>query len=366
MQNITSVLVIDHEAQSRDLLIQQLRGEGYEVIGATSYEEGDARFEEGSVDIVILDLEQDSDAGVALTKDVRRRAGNRPLQIVLTSENADDSTLRHGLEVGADDFVGKPLRPLEVTLRIRAAYVRLREELDLYHEREFYRQAAKEEEELSARVLDQNVHLRRAYDRAEERNRDLARMNRQLQRVARYDALSGLMNRTSLFHVLDVEMERSVRVDAPLCVLMIDIDHFKPINDEYGHGCGDEVIRRIGEVLKTERRKYDYCGRYGGEEFLMVLPNTALPDTAVVADRIRERLGEVVIACDNGRGDEFSITASVGVARYRGGETRDMWIARADRAMYVAKQRGRNRVELEVGVDDEDEEDGRDTTRTEE
>jgi diguanylate cyclase (GGDEF)-like protein len=348
MQNTTSVLVIDHDPQDRNLLIHQLRGEGYEVVAAAGYEEGDARFEEGSVDIVIMDLDQDSDAGVALTKDVRGRAGNRPLQIVLTSQNVDDNTLRHGLEVGADDFVGKPLRPLEVTLRVRAAYVRLREELDLYQEREFYRRAAKEEEELSARVLDQNVHLRRAYDRVEERNRDLARMNRQLQRVARYDALSGLMNRTSLFHILDVEMERSARVDAPLCILMIDIDHFKPINDDYGHGCGDEVIRRIGEVLKTERRKYDYCGRYGGEEFLMVLPNTALSDAAVVADRIRERVGELVVVCDNGRGDELSITASVGVARYRESETRDMWIARADRAMYRAKERGRNRVELEV------------------
>jgi diguanylate cyclase (GGDEF)-like protein len=375
-------LVIDYDRESRDLLLEQLDGEGYEVEGVGTYEEGLARFDERNVDIVIIDLERESDAGVTLIQEVRRRAVNRPLQIVLTSRSADDATLRYGLEVGGDDFFGKPFRPLEVTLRIQAAFVRLREELDLYHEREFYRKAAKEEEELSARVLDQNVHLRRAYDRAEERNRDLARMNRQLERVARYDALSGLMNRESLFNVLDIEIERSTRAEAPLAILMIDIDHFKAINDEHGHACGDEVIRSLGAILKSQRRTYDYCGRYGGEEFLMVLPETELSDAAVVAERIRGYVEQVAIRCDDGgedgagadpsagaeatsadaegpnagagskdhsRGRGFSLTASVGAALYRSGESRDAWISRADRAMYAAKQRGRNRVELERG-----------------
>jgi diguanylate cyclase (GGDEF)-like protein len=296
-------------------------------------------------EIVIIGLEHCGGDGVALTREIRRLFYSRALQIVLMTDRSDEETLRRAMDVGADDYVGKPMQPLEVKLRVRAAAIRLREQLDLIHEREFYRQAAREEEQLSARVLDQNVHLRRAYDRIEEQNRDLARMNRQLQRVARYDSLSGLMNRMSLFHVLDVEIERSLRSNSGLCILMIDIDHFKIVNDERGHACGDALIRRIGEILRNERRKYDYAGRYGGEEFLMVLPNTALADAAVVADRVRARFGEEAVECD---GASISVTASIGVARFRSGETRDMWISRADRAMYVAKQRGRNRVELEV------------------
>ncbi len=295
--------------------------------------------------IVIIGLEHSGGDGVALTREIRRLFYSRALQIVLMTDRSDEEVLRRAMEVGADDYVGKPMQPLEVKLRVRAAAIRLREQLDLIHEREFYRQAAKEEEQLSARVLDQNVHLRRAYDRIEEQNRDLARMNRQLQRVARYDSLSGLMNRMSLFHVLDVEIERSLRSNSGLCILMIDIDHFKIVNDERGHACGDALIRRIGEILRNERRKYDYAGRYGGEEFLMVLPNTAIADAAVVADRVRMRFSEEAVECD---GASISVTASIGVARFRSGETRDMWISRADRAMYVAKQRGRNRVELEV------------------
>jgi diguanylate cyclase (GGDEF)-like protein len=167
------------------------------------------------------------------------------------------------------------------------------------------------------------------------------------------------MNRTSLFKILDVEIERSSRAASPLSILMVDIDHFKAINDEHGHACGDEVIRNVGEILRSQRRTYDYCGRYGGEEFLMVLPNTELSDAAVVAERIRAHLEQVPIGCDQGRdsegaGDhsrrpEFSITASVGAAEYHSGESRETWISRADNAMYVAKQRGRNRVELESG-----------------
>lgn len=345
MAKSTRVLIIDEDDESRGRLEAQLGGEGYQVDSVSSGAEGIAQLKQERVDIVVISLHQAGADGVSLTKQVRSLFFDQPLQIVLMAEKTDEASLQEALESGADDFVGKPLRPLEVTLRLRAAYIRHREELDLYHEREFYRQAAKEEEQLSARVLDQNIHLRRAYDRMEEQNRDLARLNRKLQRIARYDALSGLMNRMSMFHVLDIEIERSLRTDAPLCILMVDLDHFKAVNDEYGHACGDEVIRQVGDILKNERRKYDYAGRYGGEEFIMLLPNTVLADAALVADRVRERLMNEPVECDTA---EITVTTSVGVARFRSGETRDMWISRADRAMYVAKQRGRNRVELEV------------------
>ena len=341
----TRVLLLESDPEIRDTLAGQIRDDGYDVTAVAVRDDAISYLENHQVEIVVISLDRCDGNGVELTQDVRRMFYARPIQIVLLAEDRDDETLRRALEAGGDDFIGNPGNLLEMKLRLRAAYIRLRDEIDLFHEREFYRQAAKEEEELSTRVLDQNVHLRRAYDRVEEQNRDLTQVNRQLQRIAKYDSLSGLMNRMSLFHVLDVEIERSMRSDSPLCILMIDLDHFKIVNDEHGHACGDTVIRRLGEILENERRKYDYAGRYGGEEFLLVLPNTEISSASLAADRVRERLANERVECDE---RPLSVTASIGVARFRNGETRDMWVSRADRAMYVAKQKGRNRVEIEV------------------
>jgi diguanylate cyclase (GGDEF)-like protein len=345
VSSATRLLLLESDPGIREKLTQRIREDGYEVETVADPDTAVSILRERPADIILLSLDRCGADGAALTQEIRGMLYTRPIQIVLLADDPAEETLRRALEAGGDDFIGSTKNPLEITLRLRAAYIRLRDELDLYHEREFYRQAAKDEEELSTRVLDQNAHLRRAYDRVEEQNRDLARTNRQLQRIAKYDSLSGLMNRMSLFHVLDVEVERCIRSDAPLCLMTIDLDYFKRVNDEHGHACGDAVIRRFGEILENERRKYDHAGRYGGEEFVLVLPNTDLSSAAPAADRVRERLAGESIPCDGG---DVTVTASIGVARFRNGETRDMWISRADRAMYVAKQRGRNRVELEV------------------
>jgi diguanylate cyclase (GGDEF)-like protein len=122
---------------------------------------------------------------------------------------------------------------------------------------------------------------------------------------------------------------------------MVDIDRFKNINDNFGHQCGDMVIREIGARLSAGLRKYDYAGRYGGEEFFVVLSNSSEDQAMRIAERFRRDMEECRLECG---GETIAITVSIGVARYVPGESQESWIERADRAMYQAKQGGRNKI----------------------
>jgi diguanylate cyclase (GGDEF)-like protein len=146
---------------------------------------------------------------------------------------------------------------------------------------------------------------------------------------------------------IDSEMNRSLRHGSPVSILMLDIDHFKRVNDSFGHTAGDDVLRSVGQVLRDCCRVYDVPGRYGGEEFCVVLPETRVGNTAVVAERIRERMATNRFEVG---GDTVVVTASIGVAGIdsidgEGVVSSSTLIDRADRALYSAKHHGRNRVE---------------------
>ncbi len=160
----------------------------------------------------------------------------------------------------------------------------------------------------------------------------------ELERLSNTDGLTGLFNRRRLMEAVGVEVERALREAQPCSLLMVDVDHFKQFNDAYGHPAGDAVLARVAAVLREAIRAVDVAGRYGGEEFLLVLSNTAMPGALEVADRIRGRLaGEVF---DGGR-----ITVSVGVACLpEDGRSAEALIMSADLALYQAKKEGRDRV----------------------
>jgi diguanylate cyclase (GGDEF)-like protein len=143
-------------------------------------------------------------------------------------------------------------------------------------------------------------------------------------------------------------MNRSLRHGSPVTVLMMDIDHFKLVNDTWGHAVGDQVLKAIGQVLRDSCRVYDVPGRYGGEEFCVVLPETPMGNSPAVAERIRTRVESSAVAIDD---LSIHVTASIGIAGIEAGaadavQTANALIDRADRALYVAKHRGRNRVEM--------------------
>jgi diguanylate cyclase (GGDEF)-like protein len=167
--------------------------------------------------------------------------------------------------------------------------------------------------------------------------------NEQLEVLSSTDTLTGLSSRRSLFEHLERELSGAGRGDSGLSVILIDIDHFKAVNDVHGHLTGDEVLRRTGLVIRRATRKVDICGRIGGEELVVVLPRTAWRKALEVAERIR---GAIEHESFEGRGTTFGITASFGVAQWSGTESEAELLDRADAALYRAKDAGRNRVEL--------------------
>jgi diguanylate cyclase (GGDEF)-like protein len=179
-------------------------------------------------------------------------------------------------------------------------------------------------------------------------NLDLIGKNQVLSEVSARDALTGLYNRPYVLEKIEIEMNRALRHGSPVSLLMLDIDYFKRINDEYGHPTGDEVLKGVGRVLRESCRVYDVPGRYGGEEFCIVLPETKLGNTTTVAERIRSRLASAPIDA----GDvAISVTASIGIAGMDSAAedavlSAAMLIDRADRALYSAKHQGRNRIEF--------------------
>jgi diguanylate cyclase (GGDEF)-like protein len=179
-------------------------------------------------------------------------------------------------------------------------------------------------------------------------NAELLRQNNELSEISARDALTGLYNRWYVMEKIDSEMNRSVRHGSPVSLIMLDIDHFKRVNDSFGHSAGDRVLRSVGQVLRDSCRVYDVPGRYGGEEFCVILPETKVGNTTVVAERIRERLAASRFEVG---ADSVVVTASMGIAGVdavegEGAVSPSTLIDRADLALYSAKHLGRNRVEL--------------------
>lgn len=172
----------------------------------------------------------------------------------------------------------------------------------------------------------------------------LTALNQKLEAMACTDPLTGLLNRRRAFEVLESEVRRHQRYGSPISVILFDIDHFKSINDTHGHLVGDEVLRYVCCLVRHDIRTTDVFARYGGEEFIVVLPETPRKRGGIVAEKLRKRLsGSTFTAAPLA----FQVTASFGVAGARRSDTAEELLSRADRAMYRAKQCGRNRVSAE-------------------
>lgn len=176
--------------------------------------------------------------------------------------------------------------------------------------------------------------------------RELKAATEVAERVARIDELTGLSNRRAFFEAARSMLAWSRRHDRPLSVMMIDVDHFKMVNDRFGHAAGDAVLVALGETLRNTERASDICGRLGGEEFAVLLPETTAPAAIQAAERLREAIAAIRVPA----ADQMPITASVGVAeRLASEDTLDSFINRADRALYEAKALGRNRTVADPG-----------------
>ncbi|NWG86810.1 MAG: GGDEF domain-containing protein [Hydrogenophilaceae bacterium] len=187
-------------------------------------------------------------------------------------------------------------------------------------------------------LLDARQHVEQADERIQQLEQEL----QQVANLVREDQLTGALNRRGMEEAIERELARTERMAAPLSLALLDIDHFKKINDRFGHQAGDQALVHLSQVTKLLLRPSDSLGRWGGEEFLIMLPNTDLAEAEKVMQRLQRELTKTFFMHDNQR---VLITFSAGVAERQAGEERDPWIRRADQAMYQAKAMGRNRVE---------------------
>lgn len=164
-------------------------------------------------------------------------------------------------------------------------------------------------------------------------------MIQQLRSLSNRDALTGLYNRRKFNESFNIEKERTERTGTPLSTVLIDLDHFKKINDELGHNVGDDVLRNVGTFLKHHCRPYDIAARWGGEEFMVLLPRTTEIQAIKIAERIRLELSGLLITTA-----QVKITASFGISQYYHEDSLETFTERADNALYHAKSRGRNRT----------------------
>ena len=182
--------------------------------------------------------------------------------------------------------------------------------------------------------------------------RDLASSRKKLQaylekiqEMALHDDLTGFYNRRHLMELIENEHNRSERTGSVFSLAMMDLDKFKNVNDTFGHQAGDDVLITFSNIIRNVLRKTDFCGRYGGEEFLIVLTQTDLQEAKIFADRIRSCVEECLVL-NMRSGHKSSVTVSIGLAEHLKNEGIDRTISRADEAMYKAKKNGRNRVEV--------------------
>lgn len=191
-------------------------------------------------------------------------------------------------------------------------------------------------EKLAAELLDHKVHLE---DLVEERTHELEVQNQVLAALSTTDSLTGLFNRRHFHQVLTYEMDRFARTATPFSLIMLDIDHFKSINDTFGHNAGDVVLADIAYIFRDCIRKTDTFARWGGEEFLILLPDTRIDGAQILAEKLRSTCEQYNFEITQ------QVTISIGVVEYEASMTETKLLSRVDQALYFAKDRGRNRVE---------------------
>ncbi len=305
--NIFSILIVDDDPVSRLLLEKILKKEGFKVCSAEDGVQALDIFKRQYIPIVLTDWMMPKMNGLELCRALRSIDSPGYIFIIIITAKDSKEDIVHGLEAGADDYVSKPFHHAELLARIRTGI----------------------------RILELEKSLRKA--------------NKEIRRLSITDPLTGCFNRGYLMDFLPKEIKRSIRYNHPLSIIMCDIDHFKNVNDTYGHQAGDIALKSFVKILNSSVREgSDWLARYGGEEFLMVLPETDLEGAIDTAERLRKRVAKNRI--EIGEDKKITITASFGVATFNPVDTKkeitsDSLINMADNMLYKAKSEGRNRVE---------------------
>jgi two-component system cell cycle response regulator len=291
------ILVVDDIAANIEILSAHLQDEGYQVLEAQSGQQALTLLQANplDIDLILLDVMMPIMSGLDVLAHVKRNLDTEGVPVILVTANADDNNVAEGLDMGAFDYIIKPYSSVVLLARVRAA-LREKERLDL------------------------------------------------LEKWATTDPLTELYNRRHFFDLADRELERSRRLKSELSFIMLDIDFFKRVNDTYGHISGDSGLIQLANTLQTAMRKVDFCCRFGGEEFVLCLPDTSSGGALELAERIRKQVANTpVLTLDN---QKIQIKISLGIASNNNDKNVEAILQRADAALYQAKEAGRNQTKV--------------------
>ncbi len=291
-----TVLVIEDHPDQRDLLAIVLQREGYRVVTAANGVEALEKLEVEKVQIALSDIMMPKMDGFELINRIRNNAALKSIYLILITARIQEGDRVRGLDLGADDYITKPFSFSELLARVR----------------------------VGSRVVQYQQHL---------------------EHQTHIDPLTGLFNRRASEKKLNEEFERAKRYHHPLSLLMLDIDNFKLINDTYGHHGGDAALVKISETLREKTRQSDFPSRYGGEEFVLVLPETEQDSALQVATKIHDAIRSCTFGAPN---QPFRLTVSIGLSS-TSNRSYSEWpqmLKDADQALYVAKNSGKDRIEV--------------------
>jgi two-component system, cell cycle response regulator len=294
------ILVVDDDQDNLTLVSRALEHEGHVVRTVASGEEALASLKVFQPDLMLLDINMSGISGLETLQ--RLRALDSYVSVIFVSAKTSTEDVVRGLDAGADDYICKPFDPHELLARVRT----------------------------QLRIKDLNDQLSRA--------------NKRLQELVDIDDLTGLYNMRSIYQRLDTELSRARRYGRPLSVVMLDMDNFKSVNDGNDHLFGSFVLAEIGKIIKATIRSVDFAARYGGDEFLIALPETTQEGAELFCERLRQTIAEKTFNKD---GISMKLSASLGIgsseALEAGFDARNL-VRVADHALYEAKRAGKNRV----------------------
>ncbi|MFH1942715.1 MAG: diguanylate cyclase [bacterium] len=306
-----SILIVEDETNSRFLLQTYLTSDGYDVKMAKNGEEALTMIAEDPPSAIILDILLPKIDGYEVCRRLKTSENTSFIPIILVTALRGDKERIQGIEVGADDFISKPFNRVELLTRIKSL-----------------------------------LRIKRLHEDLEQKVQELEKAKEKLRKLAVTDGLTGLYNYRAFRRQLQLEISRSRRFKLPFSLLMMDIDHFKVYNDRFGHPNGDVVLRRFARLLHINIRDVDTLSRYGGEEFVLILPGTDKDSAKFVAEKLRKLVEKTSFPFEE-KLPTGCVTMSIGISSYpQDTQNEEELIRMMDEALYRAKKSGRNRTAL--------------------
>ncbi len=303
MKNLNNILIVEDDKDSREILKIYLSKWDYNVFECSNAIEAYEILKKQNIKIALIDWMLPGISGLEICKKIREDFKDDYIYIIIITGKKNKNDVVEALSKGADDYIMKPFNFDELKVRIEAG----------------------------KRILIYYNKIKFKYKKLNEESK--------------IDKLTGIYNRETILKKFHFEFERHKRSSNEFCIIIGDIDFFKKINDKYGHIIGDVVLKQVGEILKKSLRKYDLVGRYGGEEFLIILPYTNLLTAKKVAERLKRNISKYSFSHN---GIEIKITMSFGISSSIGSLNPLEMIDKADKALYQSKFTGRDKISLYI------------------